>query len=263
MMSVDKSDSVLNDLSVYSHERNQSKTNSKDNTVHVKSYFRRHSKSFQVNVLKKSTSPKHSIGQHLMDPATFKLVLDTQKENLADVKERQKRNKSNLRHKNEWKTFFSTKKKRRRGKPRFVWETKRIKQEKAEMEFIKSINNLKIPMETDYIRDKSQYQISNTKRGMGSDNDPDLVAMSKKTVDFDSKPEGDDTMTIRNVIQSQTECPDSEPEGDDTMTIASLFDGANITIDSPQRTQTESPTQLFPDSDHSDDDDVGEFMFEE
>lgn len=111
MMSVDKSDSVLNDLSVYSHERNQSKTNSKDNTVHVKSYFRRHSKSFQVNVLKKSTSPKHSIGQHLMDPATFKLVLDTQKENLADVKERQKRNKSNLRHKNEWKFFFLPKRK--------------------------------------------------------------------------------------------------------------------------------------------------------
>jgi hypothetical protein len=153
-------------------------------------------------------------------------------------------------------------------------------------------------MKTDYINDKSQYQISDTKRGMGSDHDikvdPDLDTMSKKMVDVDrlyvgsdsdSEPEGDDTMTItslldganitidspqqiRNECQTQTESPGSEPEGDDTMTIASLLEGANITIDSPQRirnerqTQTKSPTQLFPDSDHSDDD-VGEFMFEE
>jgi len=189
-----------------------------------------------------------------MDPATFKLVLDTQEENLADVKERQKRNKSNLHHKNEWKTFFSSKKKKRRGKARFVWETKRIKQEKAETEFIKSINNLKIPMETDYICDKSQYQISDTKIMLGSDHDPYLDTMSKKTVDVDSL---------------YVDCDsDSEPEGDDTMTIASLLDGTNITIDSPQtirnerQTQTESPTQLFPASDPSDDDE-GEFMFEE
>jgi hypothetical protein len=113
-------------------------------------------------------------------------------------------------------------------------------------------------MENDYIRDKSQYQISDTKRGMGSDHDievdPDLDTMSKKTVDVDSLYVGSDS--------------DSEPEGDDTITIASLLDGANITINSPQiirnerQTQTESPTQLFPDSDHSDDN-VGEFMFEE
>jgi hypothetical protein len=119
------------------------------------------------------------------------------------------------------------------------------------MEFIKSINNLKIPMETDYIRDKSQYQISNTKRGMGSDHDievdPDLDTMPKKTVDVDSLYVGSDS--------------DSEPEGDDTMTIASLLDGASITIDSPQRirnecqTLTESPTQLGSDSDSEPDGD--------
>jgi hypothetical protein len=106
-------------------------------------------------------------------------------------------------------------------------------------------------METDYIRGKSQYQISETKRGMGSDHDievdPDLDTMSKKKVDVDSLYVGSDS--------------DSKP--------ASLSDGANITIDSPQRilnerqTQTESPTQLFPDSNHSDDNNVGEFMFEE
>ena len=89
---------------------------------------------------------------------------------------------------------------------------------------------------------------------MGSDHDLDLDTVSKKTVDVDSLYVGSDS--------------DSELEGDDTMTIASLLDGANITIDSPQRirnerqTQSESPTQLFTDSDYSDDDE-GEFMFEQ
>lgn len=184
-----KSDSVLKEWSINSPKHNPSKTTSTD-SVYVKSYFRRRSKSVQVNVLKKSTSPKHSIVNHLMDPATFKLVLDTQEENLADVKERQKRNKSNMHHKNEWKTFFSNKKKKKKGKARYVWETKRMKQEKAEIEFIKSINNLKIPMESDYVRDKIQY-----KSVYDIEVDPDLATMSKGKTDSDSFDVGSDSDT--------------------------------------------------------------------
>ena len=88
---------VLNELT------NSLNTSSTD-TVYVKSYFRRRSKSVHLN-------PKHSLRPHLMDPATFKQVLNTQKENLAEVKERQRCNTSILHHKNEWKTFFSNKKK--------------------------------------------------------------------------------------------------------------------------------------------------------
>jgi len=186
-----------------------------------------------------------------MDPATFKIVLDTQKQNLADVKERRKLNKSNAIHKNEWKNFFSTKRKKRRGKARFVWESKKIKQQQVEMEFIKSIHNLKIPMGAD------PYEISDTKTAMVTEGHDSYV---------DSSP---DSTTPMDVDSLEIDC-DSDPdlEGDDTMTIASLVDGANINIDSPkfllseQQTQTESPTQLFPESDDSDDDE-GESLFED
>jgi hypothetical protein len=242
-----KSDFIVQELPL----TDQSSTSS--DSFYVRSHFRKRSKSAPLSHLKKKNSTKPTMSHHLMDPATFKLVLETQKQNLADVKERQKKNKSNSVHKSEWKNFFSTKKKRRRGKARYVWETKRNKQHQAEMDFIKSIHNLKIPMDTD------QYEISDTKKAMVTDNDtcadstPDTTLKSSMDVDIDL---------------------DSEPEGDDTMTIASLMEGQNINIDSPKKhknerqTQMESPTQLFEDSDHSDtsdnsDDDEGEFLFKE
>lgn len=207
-------------------------------SFYVRSHFRKRSKSVPSSLLKENTFTKPTtIGQHLMDPATFKLVLDTQKQNLADAKENRKSNKSNVLHKNEWKTFFSTKKKKRRGKAKFVWEVKKIQQHKAEMEFIQSIHNLKIPMDAD------QYDTSDRKQV--------IVIDHKKPTPMD--------------VDSDSE---SETEGDETMTIASLVNETNIDIDSPkqnnhdeQQTQMESPTQLFQDSDDSDDD--GEFLFEE
>lgn len=205
------------------NETTKSLITSSTDTVYVKSYFRRRSKSVHSN-------PKHSVRPHLMDPATFKQVLNTQKENLAEVKERQRCNTSILHHKHEWKTFFSNKKKRRRAKPRFVWQTKQINQDKAEMEFIKSINNLKIPMETDFICDKIQKNATKSDHEVVVNRD--LVPMTETRMDVDNFDDGPDF--------------ESEPEGDDSMTISSL---------------RESPTQLFGDSDHVDDDE-GEFLFE-
>ena len=66
-----------------------------------------------------------------MDPATFRLILDTQKQNLADAKERGKQNKSNMLHKNEWKHFFSTKKKKRRVKALFCGGSQKKKTAKG------------------------------------------------------------------------------------------------------------------------------------
>lgn len=88
-------------------------------------------------------------------------------------------------------------------------------------------------METDFICDKIQKKATKATK---SDHDivviRDLDPMTKTRMDVDRFDDGTDF--------------DSELIGDDSMTIASL---------------RESPTQLFVDSDHADDDE-GEFLFE-
>jgi hypothetical protein len=251
-MSEDNSSSIVNGSHLQESHLNSNKhiqSSTTSDSFYVRSHFRNRSKSVAL------TSTKPSIAQHLMDPATFKLVLDTQKQNLADAKERRKGNNSSLLHKNEWKHFFSTKKKKRRGKARFVWEVKKIKQHKAEMDFIKSIHNLKIPMDTD------RYDRSETKKAIVADS----YVNSPPDTTGDSYVNSPPDSTVKTHMDVDSDL-DSEPEGDDTMTIASLMNGTNSNIDSPKRnydvqqTQTESPTQLFRDLDESDDD---EFLFEE
>ena len=251
-MSKDNSRSLDNDSPLQELQLNSNKNNLTSTTsdcYYVRSHFRNRSKSVA------SSSSKSTIAQHLMDPATFRLILDTQKQNLADAKERGKQNKSTMLHKNEWKHFFSTKKKKRRVKALFVWQVKKNKQHKAEMEFIKSIHDLKIPMDTD------QYKVSVTKKALVSDSyvdsRPETTLETSMDVDSDSDSE-----------PNHDSDSDSEPEGDDSMTIALLMNQTNSSIDSlkpkydEQQTQLESPTQLFQDSDESSDDE-GEFLFEE
>ena len=85
-------------------------------------------------------------------------------------------------------------------------------------------------METDFICDKIQKNATKSDHEVVVNRD--LVPMTETRMDVDRFVDGTDF--------------DSEPEGEDSMTIASL---------------RESPTQLCGDSDHEDDDE-GEFLFE-
>lgn len=85
-------------------------------------------------------------------------------------------------------------------------------------------------METDFICDKIQKNATKSDHEVVVNRD--LVPMTETRMDVDNFDDGPDF--------------ESEPEGDDSMTISSL---------------RESPTQLFGDSDHVDDDE-GEFLFE-
>jgi hypothetical protein len=94
-------------------------------------------------------------------------------------------------------------------------------QHQAEMEFIKSIHDLKIPMYAD------QYEISDTKTTLVTDHDPYV----------DSAPDTTTTTSMDVNGLNVDNDSDSEPEGDDTMTIASLMNPTNINIDSQKNLQ--------------------------
>ena len=192
-------------------------TLSGSDTVNVRSHIRRVPKSRKVVCSqKKQKHVKRINSGSLMDPGTFKLIIDHQKESIAEAKEHQIHDLTTIERKNTWSTFWNQAtqkaKRRKRKKVKYVWEKKREAALHDRMDFINKIHDLDNPM------------------------------MSDGDVDFDR-------------YSADVE-------------FAPLTNGTNINIDSSkpnhdeQQTQTESLTQLFEDSDVSDDDE-GEFLFEE
>ena len=84
-----------------------------------------------------------------MDPATFKLVLEHQKEYSLEDKVIQSRDPIMIAGKKEWSTFWtaSTKKARKKKrKVKYVWEKEAEAVQKAREEFLDQIHDLNTPM---------------------------------------------------------------------------------------------------------------------
>ena len=122
-------------------------------TVRVQSYIRRVPKSIKVGSWKKQEHVKRIKSGSLMDPGTFKLIIDHQKEVIAEAKEHQNHDMATIERKNTWSTFWNqaTKKakRRKRKKTKYVWEKKREAALHDRMDFLNRIHDLNTPMMSD------------------------------------------------------------------------------------------------------------------
>jgi hypothetical protein len=125
-------------------------TLSEADTVNVRSYNRRVPKSRKVCSWKKQKHVKRTNSGSLMDPGTFKLIIDQQKEGMAEAKEHQNHDMATIERKNTWSTFWNQAtqkaKRRKRKKIKYVWEKKREAALHDRMDFINRIHDLDTPM---------------------------------------------------------------------------------------------------------------------
>jgi hypothetical protein len=129
-------------------------TLSGSDTVNVRSHIRRVPKSSaKVRSLKKQKCGKRIKSGSLMDPGTFKLIIDHQKEGIAEAKEHQNHDLATIERKNTWSTFWNQAtqkaKRRKRKKVRYVWEKKREAVLHDRIDFINRIHDLDNPMTSD------------------------------------------------------------------------------------------------------------------
>ena len=95
----------------------------------------------------KETSSSKRTG--LMDPATFKLVLEHQKEYSIQDKNSRSCDPITIARKKQWKTFWTSTTKLARKKKKtvkYVWEKKAAALEKAQVDFLDQIHDLHTPM---------------------------------------------------------------------------------------------------------------------
>ena len=95
----------------------------------------------------KETSSSKRTG--LMDPATFKLVLEHQKEYSIQDKKSRSCDPITIARKKQWKTFWTSTTKLARKKKKtvkYVWEKKAAALEKAQVDFLDQIHDLHTPM---------------------------------------------------------------------------------------------------------------------
>lgn len=84
-----------------------------------------------------------------MDPETFKLLIAHQKEYTLQAKEIQSHDPVTINRKKKWNTFWTAATKKARKKKRnvkFVWEKKEQAAQKAEVDFLERLHDLKTPM---------------------------------------------------------------------------------------------------------------------
>jgi hypothetical protein len=131
-------------------------TLSGSDTVIVRSHFRRVAKSKKkvcTTIQKKQKKVKQTKRGSLMDPGSFKLIIDHQKEVVAEAKEHQNHDPATIERKNTWSSFWNQAtqkaKRRKRKKVKFVWEKKREAVLHERMDFINRIHDLNNPMMSD------------------------------------------------------------------------------------------------------------------
>jgi hypothetical protein len=126
---------------------------SSSDTVNVRSHIRHVPKSKNVCSWKKHKHVKTIKSGSLMDPGTFKLIIDHQKEGMAEAKIHQNHDMATINRKNTWSTFWNQAtqkaKRRKRKKVKYVWEKKMEAALHDRMDFINKIHDLDNPMISD------------------------------------------------------------------------------------------------------------------
>ena len=122
-------------------------------TVNVRSHIHRVPKSKKVCSRKKQNHVNKIKSSSLMDPGTFKLIIEHQKEGIAEAKVHQNHDMETIERKNTWSSFWNQAtqkaKRRKRKKVKYVWEKKMEAALHDRIDFINRIHDLNTPMMSD------------------------------------------------------------------------------------------------------------------
>jgi len=140
-----RSGETIINQSTTTHSACSSPTNNKRcSDINVKQHTSRRSGETIIN---QSTTTRSK--SSLMDPASFKLILKQQSEEIATYKRNRPERIDDLRSKHEWSTFLTkARKNSRRAKRRtmFVWERKQKDASRSRYNYIESVHDLTKPM---------------------------------------------------------------------------------------------------------------------
>lgn len=120
---------------------------SPSDTVEVKAHTRRrHSSKFTIPASYGNDDVPITVKAAKMDPASFKLILQKQKDDVQSIKEDQSNNPRNRTNVNAWNHFFGDHPKRRRRKPITREKAKAIRAAKFQRDYLVALHDLSRPM---------------------------------------------------------------------------------------------------------------------